>query len=239
MTDTSAFLRVRRRPRATPAPVAPSPVASAAAHVPAPVAPPTAPDRRRASRRPAPTLLTQVPVLEPGSFRQLGPADPVVQLDRVQAATGSLAVEVHAPDAVRAAVFVETSDGDARTHAVVVGPLPGHAPSASRPVVTLNGTSVAVDLGAGPALRRFALALTGARDEGVVAISTFDGARVEIPVRATGGGETAVVLLGTRTRSGLVLRAQGRRVDDGLRGVARAHGFDRISWQDPATPVAG
>lgn len=159
-----------------------------------------------------------------------------MQLDRVQAGTGGLVCEIHAAQPGTTAVLLEC-DG-IPSQSVLVGGQAGFAPSVSRPLVALSENRLTVDLGAGPGLRRFAVVLQEAGDEGAVVLRTLDGARVEVPLQAEGTGDATVVLTGVRVGGGLVLRAQGRRVQDGLRGAAAAFGFHDITWQNSVTAVA-
>jgi hypothetical protein len=72
---------------------------------------------------------------------------------------------------------------------------------------------------------------------GTLLTRTFGGARVEIPLDL-GRHHGPIALMSIYNIDGeYVLRAETEKVSGAVRDVARAFGYDRITWADPRTPV--
>jgi hypothetical protein len=72
---------------------------------------------------------------------------------------------------------------------------------------------------------------------GTLVVSTFGGARVELPLESLHPGRVAVLMTIYNVDGELVLRAELETVDGDVREAARAYGFDRITWRDDRSPV--
>lgn len=232
------FLRRRARPAETvpepePRPVPPVPPAARPVTAPRrsavpavrPVLPP---------HDPLPPLLDGLAPLSPGERRVLGPADPVVMLNRVQAGIGALRIEIASVHPFRLAMAYVWN---ARA-GIVCGPGTVHGPDARRPVVSLVGaTGASVDLGNVDLLDRFLLLLQAHQYGGALVASTVGGGRLEIPLPDEPAMGTLALMTGYRVRGALVLRAETDQITGGLREASRAYGYDEIGWLDANTPL--
>jgi len=72
---------------------------------------------------------------------------------------------------------------------------------------------------------------------GTLVVTTFAGARVELPLEALYPGTAAVLLSLYNVDGELVIRAEMETIDGDLRQAARAYGYDRITWRDDRTPA--
>ncbi|MGY1884130.1 hypothetical protein ACI799_02340 [Blastococcus sp. SYSU DS0753] len=123
--------------------------------------------------------------------------------------------------------------------------IPVAPPGSRRPVIT--GTweqyeRLTVDLRQSTSLSRllvYAFSESGRELAwgGTLRISTFGGGRVELPLDL-GQHDGPVALLSLYNIAGeFVLRAEMERISGTVREVARAFGYDRITWADSSTPV--
>ncbi|PJI95108.1 hypothetical protein [Luteimicrobium subarcticum] len=249
-----AFLRHRARPRpvAEPAPVldltppAPGPVASVVPAAPAvlDLAPPAGAAAPAApGREPLAPLLGGLRRLGPGERLVLDDDTPVVQLGRVTSGVGGLVLTLETAVPSGLAVLYELGG----TQGVLRGPEPGFAPDHRRPVVSLTGNKIQLDLRLVRDLERFLVAVRGTRFDGVLVVRTVGGARLEVPMRTdtrTPAGSAApstdlVALSAYRVRGALVLRAEDLVVEGGLREVAGAFGYRELTWRSADTPLGG
>jgi hypothetical protein len=253
------YLRHRKRPtpppvpktppivtRKTPPPVRSTPIdltpidltPASDAPVPVPVSPrvrPTAPvvGPGPRARRGTPTILT--------------PKEPVVTLSRVQSGVGVLRIEAACSDAVgdlRLGCAYRLRSGLSSVVRSSGGP--GAAPPGShRPVI----------LGERAQYEQLTVDLVQARDidrllvyaspgggapvnwGGTLVVTTFGGARLEVPLdRPPSAGVLAVLSL-YNIAGEFVLRAELDEVAGTVRDAVQAHGYDRITWLDAATPL--
>lgn len=229
-----AFLRHRALPAALPS-VVPLPPVSLPSVAPLPPA---------AGRSPLPPLLPGFRPVAPGERIVLDDDTPVVQLSRVQSGVGGLRVAFETALPAAVAILYELRGGQGALR----GPDAGFAPDHRRPVVSLSGLAVQLDLRQVRALGRFLVAVRAPRVDGVLVVETAGGARLEVPLRtddgdrrpSSGAGGSApdlVALSGYRVRGALVLRAEDQLVTGGLRAVATAYGYRELTWRDPDTPL--
>ncbi|GII99923.1 hypothetical protein CLV28_3001 [Sediminihabitans luteus] len=184
--------------------------------------------------RALPPLLRGFPGVRGAERRVLTPDAPVVMLDRVQSGVGPLRVALASSTPMGMAVAYEL-DGH---EGLLRGPVGGYAPSHHRPVVSLSGTTLDVDLGHVRGLSRFLVMLRAVTFDGTLVVTTLGGARIEVPLAHDGDpGEDLVALSGYVVRGALTLRAEMDVQDDGLRGATAAYGYDEITWRDRDTPV--
>jgi hypothetical protein len=110
------------------------------------------------------------------------------------------------------------------------------APRTGRnPIILARPHKLTVDLGQSRRLTR--MVLYGLAGVGSLVVTTFGGARIEVPVVGSGVGVT--VFLSVYNVSGeLVVRAEPPNVATDVRTACDAYGFDRISWHDGDNPVA-
>jgi hypothetical protein len=181
-----------------------------------------------------PPPLRGIPGVRGGERRVLTRSAPVVSLDRVQSGVGPLKVGVATSTPTTMAVAYEL-DGH---EGLLGGPTAGHAPNHHRPVLSLVGAELSIDLGHVLGLSRFVVILRAESFDGTLVATTLGGARIEVPLEHDGApGEHLVALSGYVARGALVLRAELDRQPDGLRGATAAFGYDEITWRDKDTPV--
>ncbi|MCZ2830745.1 hypothetical protein O2W14_18045 [Modestobacter sp. VKM Ac-2986] len=235
-------------PAAAPAPVA-GPRASDPLDLgPTPVSPPAAaPAPVRTPAAAAPPARRAVPRLAPGGRVILTRRDPTVTLSRVQSGIGTLTVEAIVSAAVgdvRVGALYALADGTSGVVQLATG-LGTAPPHSRRPVVTgARGAheKLTVDLRQTRVLRRllvYVFSESGRELDwgGTLRVTTFGGARVEVPLDL-GRHAGPVAALSLYAIDGeFVLRAEGELVTGAVREVAAAYGYDRITWADGATPV--
>lgn len=173
--------------------------------------------------------------------------EPTVTLSRLQSGIGTLNFEAACSAAVgdlRLGVAYQLRSGLSSTMALTQGNR--FAPPKSRRPI-LVGTHehferVAVDLRQSAELERLVVyAFSESRAElrwgGTLIVTTFGGAKVEVPLEALQGGTVAVLMSLYNIRGEFVLRAEMQTLNGDAREAARAYGFDRITWLDDRTPV--
>jgi uncharacterized protein involved in tellurium resistance len=72
---------------------------------------------------------------------------------------------------------------------------------------------------------------------GTLIVTTFAGAKIELPLEQRAPGEVAVLMSLYNVNGEFVLRAELETVAGSIREAARAYGYDQISWLDDRTPV--
>jgi hypothetical protein len=72
---------------------------------------------------------------------------------------------------------------------------------------------------------------------GTLVVTTYAGARIEVPLDSLQGGDVAVLLSIYQVRGELVLRAEMQTLYGDVRDACRAYGYDQITWLDGRTPV--
>jgi hypothetical protein len=74
---------------------------------------------------------------------------------------------------------------------------------------------------------------------GTLVLTTFAGARVELPLETLFAGRVAVLMSIYNLDGEYVVRAEMETIAGDVREAARAYGYDRITWRDDRTPVDG
>jgi hypothetical protein len=101
---------------------------------------------------------------------------------------------------------------------------------------------ISVDLRQSPDIERLAIyAFSESRAQlkwgGTLIVTTFGGAKIEVPLEQLPPGEVAVLMSLYNVNGEFVLRAELETVAGSIREAARAYGYDQISWLDDRTPV--
>lgn len=177
----------------------------------------------------------------------LTPADPTATLTRLQSGVGALRVTAVCSGAVgdvRLCAAYTLIDGATS----VVADAPGRqtAPARSRRPVLIatrdRYETLTVDLRQTRALSRLVvLGLSASGStlawDGTLVITTFAGARLEVPLDLGSWQGPAVLLSGYVVDGEYVLRAERELITGSVRDACQAYGYDRITWADDATPV--
>jgi uncharacterized protein involved in tellurium resistance len=173
--------------------------------------------------------------------------DPTVTLNRVQCGIGTLQFESVCSAAVgdiRLGALYQLADGTSSIVQRATG-IPAAPPASRRPIITGSWGQydrLTVDLRQSVKLSRllvYAFSESGRELVwgGTLRTSTFGGARVELPLDF-GQHNGPIALLSLYNIDGeFVLRAEAEKVSGAVREVARAFGYDRITWADNSTPV--
>jgi uncharacterized protein involved in tellurium resistance len=173
--------------------------------------------------------------------------EPTVTLTRLQSAIGTLTFEAACSAEVgdlRIGCAYELSSGATSTVQLTQGNRTA-PPRSRRPILVAahdRFETVAVDLRQCPDLRRlivyaFSESRAPLRWGGTLIITTFGGARVELPLESLQSGDSAVVLSLYNVHGEFVLRAEMQTLFGDVRECCRTYGFDRITWLDDRTPV--
>lgn len=173
--------------------------------------------------------------------------DPTVTLNRLQSGIGTLRIEAVCSPAVgdiRLGALYQLADGTTSIVQRATG-IPVAPPGSRRPVIAGSWTqydTLTVDLRQSRSLSRmlvYAFSESGSELAwgGTLVTTTFGGARVELPLDL-GRHHCPIALLSLYAIDGeFVLRAEAEKVTGAVREVARAYGYDRITWADDHTPV--
>ncbi|RBY86709.1 hypothetical protein DQ244_18730 [Blastococcus sp. TBT05-19] len=212
-----------------------------------PEAPAAAPPAPAAGRRRAQQPARPVPRLAAGGRVILTPQDPTVTLNRLQSGIGALTVEAVCSPAVgdvSLGALYELTDGTSsiveRLRGLAAGP-----PGSPTPVLRADREEfeqLVVDLHQSRDLRRVLVYATSESGReldwgGTLITRTFGGARLELPLDL-GVHRGPVALLSVYVIDGeFVLRAETEKIAGAVRDVARAYGYERITWADDRTPV--
>jgi uncharacterized protein involved in tellurium resistance len=185
--------------------------------------------------------------IDPGGRVILTPRDPTVTLNRVQSGIGTLTIDAVCSPAVgdlRLAALYQLADGTSSLVRAVTG-IPAAPPGSRRPVVRGSRGEyerLTVDLRQARRLERLLVyAFSESRSElawgGTLRVTTFGGARIELPMDL-GRHPGPIVLLSVYVVDGeFVLRAELEEVSGASREVARRYGYDRVTWADDDTPL--
>jgi uncharacterized protein involved in tellurium resistance len=229
-------------PAATPAPPAAS--SSLDLDAPAPAATPAPPVTAPAV---PPRRLPADPRVHAAERAILTVSQPTITLTRLQSAIGTLTIEAACSAEVgdlRLGAAYQLRSGPSsvmqRTQGNRFAP-----PGSRRPI--LVGTRepferVSIDLRQSADLERliiygFSEGRTTLRWGGTLIITTFGGAKVELPLETLAGGDVAVLVSLYNIAGEFVLRAEMQTLYGGVREAARAYGYHRITWLDDRTPV--
>ena len=171
-----------------------------------------------------------------GTRTLLGPATPMVTLNRLQSGVGALVVEALCSAAVgdlRLGCAYTLTDGQS---SLVRG---------STPVLSLTRREfdrLTVDLRQNRKLRRlivygYSESGRSLRWGGTLAVTTLGGARLDLPVDGPPSAGVTVFLALYNVDGEIVLRSEMSHVDGDVRDACQAYGFDRITWLDGRTPT--
>jgi uncharacterized protein involved in tellurium resistance len=231
-------------PAPTPAPT-PAPSSSSLDLSAAPTPPAATPAPARPS---GPALAVHRDLrIAAGQQQLLTVKTPTVTLTRVQSGVGSLEIEAVCSSAVgdlRLGAAYELADGTTSTVQYAGGSR--FAPSSRRPVIVAGRDEyehLRLDLRQVRSLRRLAVyAVSESRQEltwgGTLVVSTFGGARIELPLEGLFAGPIAVLMSIYNLDGELVVRAEMETLPGAdVRDAARAYGYDRITWRDDRHPV--
>lgn len=201
-----------------------------------------------AAPSPAPAGRAYAPVrVRAGERLILTPADPTVTLTRLQSAIGTLTIEAAVSDEVgdlRLGCAYELASDLELTMQMTQGER--FAPPHSKRPILLGGRErferVLIDLRQCRDLSRLVVyAFSEARQPikwgGTLVVTTFGGARVELPLESLREGSIGVLLSIYQVRGEFVLRAEMQTLYGDVREASRAYGYDRITWLDDRTPV--
>jgi uncharacterized protein involved in tellurium resistance len=181
-----------------------------------------------------------------GEHHLLTITDPTVTLTRVQSGIGQLQIEaVVSPEIgdLRLGAAYQLRDGVSSTVQYAGGNR--FAPSSRRPVIVAGRDEyehLRIDLRQVHSLMRVGVYLfsESRRDltwGGTLVVTTFGGARIELPLETLFAGRIAVPLSIYNMEGELVIRAEMETIAGDVREAARAYGYDRITWRDDRTPV--
>jgi uncharacterized protein involved in tellurium resistance len=173
--------------------------------------------------------------------------EPTVTLTRLQSAIGTLTVEAAVSETVgdlRLGCAYELANGYSSTVQLTDGNRYA-PPRARRPVIVASREHfdrLAVDLRQSTDLRRlgvyaFSVSRQPLRWGGTLIVTTFSGAKVELPLEHLQGGTVAMLLSVYNVHGEFVLRGEMQTFNGGVRDAVRAYGYDRITWLDDRTPV--
>lgn len=201
-----------------------------------------------AARRPAPEPLPRYrgPRVTAGQQLLLGPGTPTATLTRVQSGVGRLTVQaICSPeigDLRLGALYALRSGG---TSTVQLAGGNRFAPSSRRPVILASREEyeqLAVDLRQIRDIERltvyaFSESRTPLTWGGTLVVTTFGGARIEMPLESLAPARLAVLVSFYNLNGELVVRTEFETIDGDVREAARAFGYDRITWRDDRSPV--
>jgi uncharacterized protein involved in tellurium resistance len=171
---------------------------------------------------------------------------PTVTLTRVQSGIGQLGIEaVCSPDVgdLRLGAAYQLRAGPTSTVQYAGGNR--FAPSSRHPVIVAGRDEyehLRIDLRQVRELERLAVyAFSESRVEltwsGTLVVTTFGGARIELPLETLHPGRVAVLTSIYNLDGELVIRAEMETISGDVREAARAYGYDRITWRDDRSPV--
>ena len=241
---------------AAPAPAPPAPAAPAKAPAspaglldlsdPAP-APAAAPTATPAGPRGEPARVHRDVRVDAGDEYLLSVKTPTVTLSRTQSGVGSLTVEAVCSAEVgdlRLGALYQLHSGGSSTVQLAGGHRFG-PPTSRRPVLVATREEyerITVDLRQVRDVERVTVyALSEARADltwgGTLVVTTFGGARIELPLETLYAGPLAVLLSLYNLDGELVIRAEMENIPGDVREAARAYGYDRITWRDDRSPA--
>lgn len=178
----------------------------------------------------------------------LSRTSPTVTLTRVQSGVGHLTIDLLTSADVgdlRLGAVYQLRSGGASTVSLADGRR--FAPPSGRRPALLAGRDgdadrISVDLRQIRDIERFAvvgysLSRRNLTWGGTLVVTTFGGARLELPLDALYPGSLAVLLSFYNVAGELVVRAEMETIAGDLRQAALAYGYERIAWRDDHTPV--
>ncbi|SOD71740.1 uncharacterized protein involved in tellurium resistance [Jatrophihabitans sp. GAS493] len=188
-----------------------------------------------------------------GTRTILSAKSPTITLTRLQSGVGSLKFEAACSPAVgdlRLGCAYQLRDGHASTAQHAQGSRYGPK-SSKRPVVMTSRDEyeeISLDLRQNQLLERvliYAFSESGAYAGGqtplnwggTFVVTTFGGARIEVPIELAPAAGTLALMSLYNIRGEFVLRAEMELIAGPIREACKAYGYDRISWLDDRTPV--
>ncbi|WP_139220369.1 hypothetical protein [Trujillonella endophytica] len=165
----------------------------------------------------------------------------------MQSGIGTLTVEAVCSPAVgdlRLGALYQLADGASSLVRAATGPTAA-PPGSRRPVIAAARAEyeqLTLDLRQARALERMLVyAYSESRGElawgGTLRITTFGGARVEVPLDVPRHAGPLAVLSLYVVDGEFVLRAELERIAGAAREVARSYGYDLLTWADDETPL--
>jgi uncharacterized protein involved in tellurium resistance len=233
-------------PSAAPPPAAPASGSLDLSDPPAAPAAASAAPATRPARTPSATSEQVTRRIAAGGHQLLSVTEPTVTLTRVQSGVGQLEIEAvcsaEAGD-LRLGAAYQLADGTSSTVQYTGGNR--FAPSSRRPVIVAGRDeyeNLRIDLRQSRSVQRMAIyAFSESRAElrwgGTLVVTTFGGARVELPLETLFAGRVAVLMSIYNVDGEYVVRAEMETIVGDVREAARAYGYDRITWRDDRTPV--
>ena len=199
-------------------------------------------------RRPPPEPLPRYrgPRVRAGEQLLLGADTPTATLTRVQSGVGRLVVQALCSPEVgdlRLGALYQLHSGGTSTVQLAGGNR--FAPSSRRPVVVASREEyeqLALDLRQVRDVERLSVyAFSESRTPltwgGTLVITTFGGARIELPLETLAAGSIAVLVSLYNLNGEIVVRTELETIEGDVREAARAYGYDRITWRDDRSPV--
>lgn len=198
---------------------------------------------------PSPARGRAYPVVRvrPSTRTILNHKSPTLTLSRTQSGIGTLTFEAACSDEVgdlRLGCAYQLTSGQTSTVAASGGNR--LAPPRSRRPVLIGGHEryerISVDLRQCREIERLAVyAFSESRAQlswgGTLIVTTFRGAKVELPLEQLAPGGVAVLLSLYNVAGEFVLRAELETINGSIREACRAYGYDQITWLDDRTPV--
>lgn len=172
---------------------------------------------------------------------------PTVSLTRVQTGTGTLTIEAACSAEVgdlRLGCAYQLRSGQSSTVQASGGSR--LAPTRSRRPVLVGSHEryerILVDLRQCRQIERLAVyAFSETRVHldwgGTLIVTTFAGARVEVPLERLPAGEVAMLLSVYNVAGEFMIRAEMETIPGYVREACRAYGYDQITWLDDRSPV--
>jgi hypothetical protein len=168
-------------------------------------------------------------------------------LNRLQSGVGTCTIEAACSPAVgdvRLGAAYQLADGASSIVAQAAG-VPTAPAGSRRPVISSGRAQyerLVLDLRQSRTLQRlvvYGYSESGRQLEwgGTLIVTTFGGARIEIPLDLGPASGPAVLMSLYNVDGEYVLRAELEVIAGDVREACRAYGFDRISWADGRTPV--
>jgi uncharacterized protein involved in tellurium resistance len=184
--------------------------------------------------------------IRPGEHHVLDVKAPTVTLNRLQSGIGALQIEAVASSGVgdlRLGAAYQLRDGVSSTVQYAGGNR--FAPSSRRPIIVAGRDEyerLGIDLRQVTDLQRLTVyAFSESRSEltwgGTLVLTTFGGARVDLPLEALTRGKIGVLMSIYNVDGELVIRAEMETIEGDVREAARAYGYDRITWRDDRSPA--
>jgi uncharacterized protein involved in tellurium resistance len=182
-----------------------------------------------------------------GQQQLLSVTTPTMTLTRVQSGVGQLEIEAVCSSEVgdlRLGAAYQLAEGVTST-VQYAGGNRFAPPSSRRPVVVAGRDEyehLRIDLRQIRGLERLMVyAFSESRRDltwgGTLVVTTFGGARIELPLETLFAGKVAVLMSLYNVEGELVIRAEMETITGDVREATRAYGYDRITWRDDRTPV--